>query len=96
MDNKIVDRVNCFERDYGEDIKKLNKDNYGKTLSIPMQVYKLNGLIYRELDTCRSEGIEPKNSECYQILLREGKERFEKHNYVFAGRIFVHKDKLIH
>jgi hypothetical protein len=89
-----VDRKDCFIRDYGKNIETLSRDK-GKLLPIYEQVYKLNGLIYRELDICRDEGINPKNSECYNILLKEGKERFEKYNYKFNGRIFVHKDKLV-
>ena len=94
MRSKINSRLDRFEKDYGKDIKRLSTSKYGKTLTIPIQVYKLNGLIYKELDTCRHEGIDPKTSECHYMLLEEGKKRFEKHGYIYGGRIFVRKDKI--
>ena len=87
-------RTNLFEEKYGDIVNNLDKlkDVNGHTLSIGQQVYKLNGLIYKELDACRVEGIDPKESECYQKLLQEGKDRFEQHEYEFMGRMFIKKD----
>ena len=91
MKQLIFYRKDKFEKEYKNKLKMLDKDINGQPVPIYKQVYKLNGLIYNELDICRCEGIDPKFSECYKLLLKEGKERFEKHGYIFAGRIFIKK-----
>ena len=91
-----MERENCFDKEYGEDIKKLGMNRKGQPeSSLWNQVYKLNGLIYRELDICKDEGINPKWSRCYHKLLEVGEKRFGKYGYVFAGRMFIRKDKLL-
>ena len=89
-----MERENRFEKEYGEILKRLDKDSKGKLVPIYKQVYILNGLIYNELDICRAEGINPKWSRCHHMLIDEGEKRFTKHGYVYAGRIFVRKDKI--
>ena len=89
-----MEREKCFEREYGGILKRLDVDRKGKPVPIYKQVYMLNKLIYAELDICRDQGINPKWSRCHNILIDEGEKRFTKHGYLYAGRIFVRKDKI--
>ena len=83
-----------FNYFYGSEIERLEIGKDGKKLPIYQQVYKLNGLIYNELDVCRANGINPKWSRCHHMLIYEGEKRFGEYGYVYAGIIFVRKDKI--